>query len=249
MNEARRQQRLLQALWREAAPHDEWSPHGLAAYRANAGALAERALASAFPTVAALVGDESFAALARDFWQQHPPTRGDIGQWGDALPGFIAGNAQLASEPYLADSAALDWRVHQASRDEDAPPTTPDLTLLAHADPARLRLHFAPGFALLPSEWPVVTIWRAHHADAGFAEVRAAFDAQQRETALVFRDGFAVRVESLDPAEAGFTGALLEGRSLAEALDLPSSAALAFDQWLVRALSSRWLVQLTEQTP
>ena len=45
----------------------EPSSRGLAAYRANGHALAERALCAAFPVVRALVGEDSFAALARAF--------------------------------------------------------------------------------------------------------------------------------------------------------------------------------------
>ena len=60
MKEALRQQMLLRALWRDDAALQGWvrgpSLQGLTAYRSNAGALAERALGSAYPTIAALVG-------------------------------------------------------------------------------------------------------------------------------------------------------------------------------------------------
>ena len=42
---------------------DTWG-RGLKAYKANAQALAQRALGAAYPVVARLLGDESFAALA-----------------------------------------------------------------------------------------------------------------------------------------------------------------------------------------
>ena len=66
--EALRQQMLLRALLGDARPGvvAGWlrdGPRvdaGLAAYRANAGALAERALAAAYPTVQQLLGEVSF---------------------------------------------------------------------------------------------------------------------------------------------------------------------------------------------
>ncbi|APW45233.1 putative DNA-binding domain-containing protein [Rhodoferax antarcticus] len=58
---------------------------GLKVYQANGHALAQRALQAAYPVLAQLLGSESFAALAQDFWHQQPPQRGDIGQWGEAL--------------------------------------------------------------------------------------------------------------------------------------------------------------------
>lgn len=248
--EALRQQQLLRALWREPgaplalrgwiAPVPD-AELGLAAYRGNAGAVAERALAVAYPTVAALVGDDSFAALARDFWQQRPPQRGDLGEWGDALPAFLADVQGLADEPYLSDSARLDWAVHRASRAADAPETTPRLERLAQHDPAQLRLALAPGSALVDSRWPVASIWQAHQRDDAqrFDAVRAAFDAGRGEAAFVVRQGLAARVHALDAADAAFTRALLAGASLAAALD--ASPDFAFDRWLARALAERWL--------
>jgi hypothetical protein len=94
---------------------------GLQAYRANAGALAERALAAAYPDRAQLLGDESFAGMARAYWHHHAPVLGDVARWGAELPAFIAAAEQLAEEPYLADVARLDWAVHMAQSAADGP--------------------------------------------------------------------------------------------------------------------------------
>jgi hypothetical protein len=250
--EADRQALLLRALWREAdaaalAPLSRpGGEAGLAAYRSNAGAVAERALAGAYPTVAALIGEPSFAALARDLWQRHPPARGDLGEWGDALPGLIAASRDLASEPYLADVARLEWLVHAASRAADDAGAALDLRRLAVHDPAQLCFVLQDGAALLPSAWPIVAIWQAHRssADDRFADVRAAFGAGRRETAWVRREGYAVRVDAVDEPTAAFTRALLEDRSLADALDL-SGPGFEFDRWLAQALPARWIAAIT----
>jgi hypothetical protein len=254
--EALRQQMLVRALWRDDAVLQGWAraparastAQGLAAYRANAGALAERALRSAYPTIAALVGDESFAALARHFWHRHPPQDGDVGTWGEALPAFIADSLQLADEPYLADSARLDWALHRASRAADAAnghDLESGLAALAQADLSTVHLQLAPGAAVLASRFPIVSIWQAHQGRLSFDAVRAAFEAARAEHAFVWRDtGFALHVDALSPADAAFTRALLERRSLAIALDA-AGADFAFDRWLVRALGARWLVALS----
>lgn len=251
--EALRQQMLMRALWRDDAAMQGWvrAParasvsHGVAAYRSNAGALAERALGSAYPTIAALIGIESFAALARHFWHTHPPVRGDLGQWGEALPAFIADSAQLADEPSLADSARLDWAVHSATRAADTPGAWPPaLEALASTEPSLLRLQLAAGAAVIDSRWPIVTVWQAHHGDESFDAVRTAFAAARGETALVWRgDGFAIHVDALDSADAAFTAAAISGLSLAAALDA-AGAPFAFERWLERALRSRWPISL-----
>lgn len=255
--EALRQQMLLRALWGDGQPGAlaGWlrgAPpritRGLQAYRAHAGALAERALGVAFPTVAQLVGEESFAALARVVWQAQPPQQGDIAQWGAALPAFIAAAPQLADEPYLADVARLDWVVHQAEQAADSGDSILDLQQLADGDPAALRLHLSEAVALIASPHPVVSIWQAHRSDAPdrFAPVREALARGHGERALVHREGFVVRVTAVPEAPARFVQALLAGEPLGRALD-EAGPGFAFDGWLVQALQQGWLRSIEQR--
>ena len=251
ISEALRQQMLLRALWGDARPGviagwlrdgPQRSTRGLQAYRANAGALAERALGAAFPTVAQLVGDESFAALARALWQAQPPQRGDIADWGAALPDFITAAPQLADEPYLADVARLDWAVHWAEQAADGSGTVEGLPHLAEGDPATLWLRLADGVAFVASPHPVASIWQAHRSDAPdrFAAVREAFACGRGEQALVHRQGFKGRVSALPEPIAAFMQALLAGAPLGRALD-EAGDEFAFDAWLAQALQQHWL--------
>jgi len=248
--EALRQQMLLRALWADARPGvvAGWlrdapsrATRGLQAYRANAGALAERALAAAYPTVVQLVGDESFGPMARALWFAEAPQLGDVGQWGEALPGFIAAAPQLAEEPYLADVARLDWAVHRAEQAADGSAAT-GLQLLAESDPLALHLRVADGVTLLCSVHPVVSIWTAHRSQAEdrFAPVREAFAAGRGDNALVWRDGMKAAVQAVPDADARFTQALLDGGTLAHALD-HAAAGFAFERWLPQALTHGWL--------
>lgn len=244
--EALRQQMLLRALWRDAPPAvvEGWlrgSPaqrqRGLQAYQASAGALAERALAAAFPTVAQLVGDDAFGALARALWHAQPPQDGDIARWGTGLPAFIAASAQLAPEPYLADVARLDLAVHQAERAADDSAAVQGLQQLADADPACLRLQLRAGWAVLVSPHPVVCIHAAHRSQAPdrFAPVREALARGDGDCAQVRRDGWAVRVSAIGAAQAHLEQALLAGHTLQQALD---AAGPGFDigSWLIDTL-------------
>jgi Putative DNA-binding domain len=254
--EALRQRMLLRMLWADAGPDvlSGWlrdarprASRGLQAYRAHAGALAERALAAAYPTVAQLVGDESFAALARALWFAQPPQHGDIAQWGEGLAAFIEAAPQLAEEPYLADVARLDWAVHRAEQAAERGPVL-GLEQLAQADPAWLRLRLAEGLALCASAHPVASIWQAHRSSAEdrFAGVRAAFAAGRGEHALVWRDGFQARVQALPDADARFMQALLQAQPLDAALDA-AGTGFAFEHWLPRALQCGWLAAVEFQ--
>jgi hypothetical protein len=254
--EALRQQMLLRALWRDARPgvvagwlrDGSRFERGLQAYQANGGALAERALGAAYPTVAELLGAESFALLARHHWRTQPPTRGDIAEWGAALPAFMADQEQLASEAYLPDVARLEWAVHQAERAADAQPPV-DLMLLAQGDPERLRLTLQPGCAVIDSAYPVVSIWQAHRSTAPdrFVPVREALAEGRGESALVRRDGWKAQVLQLPAPEARFTAALLAQRPLSQAL-AEAGESFEFEPWLRAALQGHRIAGVSRQT-
>jgi hypothetical protein len=256
--EAMRQQALMAALchdlelptlatWLRAdTPGGARAERGLSAYRANAGASAERALAVAYPVVRQIVGEDSFAALARALWRAHPPVKGDLAQFGDTLAAFIEGSAQLADEPYLADCARLEWALHQCEQAEDAADSPSGLELLAGQDPQALYLHLHPGCQLLSSRYPLASIWLAHQGTAAdrFAPVRAALAAEQAEHALVWRQGWRGQVALLCDADALLTRAVLQPQTLAQALDA-AGAAFDFGAWLMRALQLGWLASVS----
>jgi putative DNA-binding protein len=255
-HEQQRQQLLLRTLWRRA--EDEalgaWlrplnpglhAQRGLDAYRANAGASIERALAAGFPTVCALVGEESFAALARAHWHAHPPQRGDLAYAGEQLPEFIAASESLADVPYLADVARLDAAIEAAERAADAAWQGDTLALLGSHDPAQLFVELKPGTCVLSSPYPIVTIRDAHRAEGEdpFAAAREALAAGRGEHALVWRAGLRAQAQAIDEADAQWTRALLQGHSLAQALE-QASPSFDFQRWLVAALQHGWLARI-----
>lgn len=249
--ELQRQQALVQALLQpggEAAlaawlsERGDRLARGLSAYRANAGASAERALAGSFPTVLALMGDEAFAALARAYWQAHPPSRGDLAWLGEQLPDFMRNSPQLQDEPYLPDSARLDWLLSCAEGAAGVEPDPASLGLLAEQEPQQLRLRLVPAVHLLRSDFPVLAIWKAHHSEAAdpFAPVRAAMAAGEGSWVLVWREGWRARAMAVEPAAWRFTEALLAGSDLAQALE-SGGADFDFGAWLAQALQQGWL--------
>ena len=251
--EQRRQQRLMRALLREdeASSLHGWLQgdaagiaRGLQAHASHAGAAAERVLSASFPTVRALLGEASFAALSRAYRHARPPARGDLFWLGEELPAFVAASEQLGDVPYLADCARLDWLVACAEVAADARFEPDTLALLAAHEPADLVLELPPGSALLASRHPVASIRRAHESadasDAAFAGAREALEAGRGEQVFVWRRGWRGAVALLVPAEADFMSALLADRSLARALDA-AGAGFDFAVWLARALDAGWL--------
>ena len=243
---ARQQRVLLEALFRRqpldamkniATGHGLTGARGLKVYQANAAALARRALGAAYPVVAQLVGEESFADIAQAHWQTCPPQRGDVAQWGHALPAFLACSESLATEPYLPDVARVEWLLHLAASAPDAAPDLASLALLTDADPAGFTLELCPAAAVLASPYPVGSILLAHLAgEPSLQEAGRRIRAGRAEQALVWREGFRPRVREALPGEADLITALQAGCVLAVALD--AAPALDFNQWLPLAVQS-----------
>lgn len=211
---------------------------GLKVYQSNGHALAERALQAAYPVVAQLLGEDSFADLARALWHAHPPERGDVALWGAQLPLFFATSAALQDEPYLEDLAALEWILHAGATASDGAANLATLSLLTTDDPAELDLCLATGSAVLASAWPVVSIWEAHQRTPtlGMAEVGALVRQRVAQSAVVWRAGFKPSVRQALLGEAPLLGALLGGSSLGAALD--GAADLDFAAWLPLAVQT-----------
>ena len=249
MDEALRQQSLLQALNGGAGhglrEHGERAARGLEAYRANAEAIAERALAAAFATVQAMVGADDFRRLARAFWQAQPPQRGDLGEWGDAFAAWLQAQPSMAPWPYLGDSARLDFALHRNERAADAVLDASSLALLESVDPSQLRIRLMPGTVLLRSAWPIASIHAAHQlagdaAERAFERVREAIAAGQGEDALVARRGWRGVVETMSADDARWTESLLAGASLANAFE-QAGEGFDFAAWLQTAIRHGWV--------
>jgi hypothetical protein len=254
--EAERQQALVRALADPGldartvglAEQGDQAARGLDAYRTNAAAIAERALAAAFPTLVPLVGAADFGRLARRFRAEHPPTAGDLGEWGADFAAWLEAQPLLAEWPYLGDGARLDWAVHGCERAPDARFDAASLSWLERADPAELRIELAPGTTVLVSRWPVATILAAHRdrAPADLDTARAALAAGRGERVLVVREGWRAIVETLDPPTCAWTRSLLDGADLSAAL---GAAGEGFDVagWLATALAGRRLQRVVRR--
>lgn len=214
---------------------------GLKAYQSNGHALAVRALQAAYPVFAQIMGEDSFAALARAYWHASPPVRGDIAQWGDGLASFVRASQQLAEDPYLADVLDLEWLLYLCAGAADQGVDASSFALLAEHDPAELHLRLSPGCATLHSAWPVVSIVLAHvEGSPGFDEVGQRLRDAVAETALVWRVGLRATVREALPDEQAFLAAVLAGQPL----DVALSAAPALDvsAWLPMAVQSGLLL-------
>ncbi|RXZ45037.1 HvfC/BufC N-terminal domain-containing protein [Crenobacter cavernae] len=221
--EARWQAALIASI--ENRADGDFDSAGLGAYRNNYRVGLIDALAFIYPVVKALVGDDFFTGLAREYVKRTPSQSGDLHRYGATFGDFLRDFEPARELPYLADTARLEWLAHRAYYAPDAAPLSPDaFATLAEDDWPRLRFAFMPGCAVLASDYPVGRLWHYHqpgapedwrlNPDAGGDAVRVSRGVDGR-----------AQVKLLSEADAAWLAALLAG----EALEAATDAALGID--------------------
>ncbi|MCB1907835.1 MAG: putative DNA-binding domain-containing protein [Rhodocyclaceae bacterium] len=214
----------------------------LALYRGNLTANWQRALAGAYPVLEALVGEEFFRAMAREYGRSHDYRDGDLNRFGAALADFLAGFEPLAGHPYMPDVARLEWALHVAHYGADeAAMSLAELAAIAPQSLVEARVHLHPNVALIASQWAIGRIWQAHQPGAG---VTLPSDPRGTSRLIVYRPRWRAECRDAGAGEFAALLALASGECLGDALEQASAAQPDFDpgdavpRWLEEGL---WL--------
>ncbi|MGE0054701.1 MAG: putative DNA-binding domain-containing protein [Hyphomicrobium sp.] len=193
-------------------------------YRNNVSSGLANVLKSRFPAVRRIVGDEFFKGLAHQFVTHHPPRSPALIAYGGDFAGYIGALPECSDVPYLADVADIEWQLHRCAHAADS-------VLLGANDIAGLSLHadtltfcFAASSAVLLSQYPAYTIWRAN---VELLCERLAI-GQTAEATLITRPHLRSQAVCLPDGGYEFAMALSARHTLAEAADLASASAPGF---------------------
>ena len=195
-------------------------------YRNNVAIGLIGALASRFPAAERIVGEEFFAAMAREFIRLHPPRSPLLLAYGDDFPDFVESFEPTREIPYLPDVMRLEALRGRAYHAADAVPL--DAALVATIEPAGLaELTFLPhpSASVARSTYPAVTIWAMNTGEIELADI----SDWTGEDALVIRPQMIVEVHRLPPGGATFLAALFSGAALGEAYERALAEAANFD--------------------
>jgi len=172
------------------------------------------ALATNFPTVVKVVGDEAFRALALSFLTADPPRDPCLAAYGAGFADFLDRDPRSRMLIYLGDVARLDWACNLAERADDRAAFAPEH--LAGLDESRLEtlcLGPHPSLTLLSSTYPLL---RIRDLAAG-AEEGVSLDDGGVDL-MVWRQAGAVTCVALDRPSYAFVTALAAGRTLGTAV-------------------------------
>lgn len=197
-------------------------------YRNNTTLLLCDALATQFPVIAELVGDDFFAHMAKAFVRTHPPQSPCLFEYGEAFADFIETFPGAQSLPYLADVARVEWARVCAVHAADAEFLNPALLAsIAAEDYGHLTFIPHPASRVVTSPFPIHAIWTMHQADA---EAPASIDLNAGfESVLITRPTWAVQIMRLEAGEDVFLHLLGRGIPLADAFNQGAASNAAFD--------------------
>ena len=199
-------------------------------YRNNGAVSLTEALASAYPVVCELVGDEFFNGMARAFTGSHLPSSPVMLHYGAEFAEFIESFEPAASLPFLAGVARVERAWNDAYNAADCDPI--GAQALQDVDPEALadaRLDMHPSIRLIHSEWPVVSLWSAHQLDDPDERASALRGiVQQGEHGLIVRPDVDVTVLQILPPVWQLAHDLSAGLSLGEAGENLGDAAEEF---------------------
>lgn len=210
-------------------------PRALRAYQAHLSAQAERALAVVYPRLRERVEvDEpgSFASLAWACWRRHPPADGDLGEWGEALVGLLAGAEAEGLPPLWTALARIEWELHRVARIADPLADLDSLALLGRLPAGAVRLVLADHVALHGCDAP---------GPRALLELASeSFGSGPRHALMVWRDGWGGQSIALDGVTTRWFESLRAGLDLERALH-EVGAAFDFSAWLSTAVTRGWL--------
>ncbi len=170
-------------------------------------------LGNDFPGVKALAG-EHFTTLLQTYVEASPSPHFNVRWYGDRLAGFLAGHADAASTPALAEMAALEWDLTLVfDAVEEALVELADVGQVPPDAWATMRLSFASSLRCRVLHWNVAQIRRAMDQDEPLPTLAPLESA---ETEAIWRHDFKVRHRPLAVDEAAALNAARDGATFSD---------------------------------
>jgi hypothetical protein len=206
--------------------------HGLAPlrrfaiYRNNVVVGLIDALSERFPVCLRLVGEEFFSAMAQCYVPVSLPRTPMLFEYGEDFAEFVSGFEPARGLPYLPDVARLEYAIGRAYHAEDAAPLPTDFVRsLPSGRLEAATASFHPSTQLVPSNYPIVSIWRANMTP----DPPQSLTLDHAEDSLVVRPRLDVEAHALPAGGAAFIETLIGGGTFGQALSAASERAKDFD--------------------
>lgn len=118
------------------------------------------ALATSYPKLKLLLGDDFFDSTARAYLEEHPSKFRNMRWYGGQMRDYLL--SALPQHPIAAQMAAFEWMLLLAFDAEDVPELKiQDLAEIPSENWSELKFKFQPALHLLPLRWNTIALWKA----------------------------------------------------------------------------------------
>lgn len=198
---------------------------GMRVYCNNVAQAIVAALASNYPAVRRLVGDDYFTAAAVGYCSSAPPRVRTLVAYGETFPAHLDGLSSAAAVPYIGDVARLDRAWLEAHIGPDAPALDAhDLRGLSANSLERAKIALHPSVRCVRTRWSVYSAWAANRAEGLDSEIDRIV-AREPQSVLLWRIENEVVHRLLEESEVAFVSALADGAALGVAAEAAIAAA------------------------
>ncbi len=170
-----------------------------------------------YPVVKDLVGDVFFELMCYKYIENNWPTSGNMNDYGANFADFINKLEQTKHLPYLSDIARLEWLFHLSSLADDKKQsdwsTFPQLT---ENELSKVKVKIHPSTMLITSIYPILKIWEMCK-EGNITQID--LDKEKGVNALLIRKDLKVNIYPIEDNEIAFLKALINGKTLINALD------------------------------
>lgn len=170
------------------------------------------ALATAYPKLESLTGDDLFERLAREYIDKFPSTYHNIRWYGGHMREHLL--YSLPEHPVTAEMAAFEWALSLAFDAEDVPELSlQDLAEIPAENWSALQFNFQPAIQIVRFRWNIIAIWKALDAE----ETPPALLQDSIYTSwIVWRRDFSSQFRSMDEMEVIALHLAMTGATFAE---------------------------------
>ena len=201
----------------------------LSIYQNSAMANITSSLSLSYPVIEKLVGEDFFAQVSRQYIFNHWPTTGNMDDYGEKFPQFLAELEQAKSLTYLKDVAQLEWLFHQCCLAKDSKHfdwTT--LEKVAPVDNLKLNFILAPSVALIKSTHPIDQIWQMNQ-DNSTQAFELVLDGDSETFILLFRQALKVEVMTITASEFMLLQSFSRGQVFENAIEAAMASIIVRD--------------------
>ena len=157
----------------------------------------EEVLANDYTTLAAIIGEDKFSKICRNYVDIYPSSSDSLNFFGQNLSEYLTGS--LPHKPYLAEIAAFEWAEYQSlvARDTGLLCAS-DLQALPADQWPELKFELHPSCQMLIQRWNSLALIEASRKGRSILKPKRLTTPQ---AVLVWRRQLEIRYSKLDPLE------------------------------------------------